>query len=82
VNTICNSRLKTAYGNLSVTDKIWSVSSAHGNGFAVFDTPGFGNDRNKLNHASAIVGALTKEEVSRILVVVKYERFATMKDWL
>jgi GTPase Era involved in 16S rRNA processing len=80
VNKICNSKLKSVYGKQSVTQNIWSVSSAYGNGFAVFDTPGFGNDRDKLNHASAIVGALTKEEVSRILVVVKFDRFATMKD--
>jgi GTPase Era involved in 16S rRNA processing len=61
---------------------IWSVSSGHGNGFDIYDTPGFGNDKNKVQHAAAIVGALTNEKVSRILVVVKFDRSATMKKSL
>jgi GTPase Era involved in 16S rRNA processing len=79
VNKLCNSRLNTDAGGPSATQMIWSLSSAHGNGFSVYDTPGFGTDKNKLHHAAAIVGALTNEKVSRILVVVKFERSALMK---
>jgi GTPase Era involved in 16S rRNA processing len=79
VNKLCNSKLPTEAGGKSATQSIWSVGSAYGNGFDVYDTPGFGTDENKVQHAAAIVGALTNEKVTRILVVVKFERNALMK---
>jgi hypothetical protein len=60
-NKLCNSRLNTDAGGQSATQMIWSGSSALGNGFDAYDTPGFGNDRNKLQDAAAIIGALTTE---------------------
>jgi GTPase Era involved in 16S rRNA processing len=78
LNTLCNSSLTTDAGGESTTQMIWKVSSAYGNGFDAYDTPGFGNDKNKLHDAAAIVGALTNEKVSRILVVVKFDKTPLM----
>jgi putative ribosome biogenesis GTPase RsgA len=47
VNKICNSELPTDNWGKSVT-QIYSLSSAYGNGFYVYDTPGFGNDEKKV----------------------------------
>jgi predicted GTPase len=78
VNKLCKSNLSTRLLGQSVT-RIWKLSSAYGKGFSVYDTPGFGTEKNKLQHAAAIVGALTNEKVSRILVVVKFDKIPTMK---
>jgi putative ribosome biogenesis GTPase RsgA len=81
VNKICNSELPTDNWGKSET-QIWKLSSAYGNGFDIYDTPGFGNDEKKVEHAAAIVGALTNENVSRILVVAKFDSLPLMKKSL
>jgi GTPase SAR1 family protein len=48
VNKLCKTRLPTDAGGHSATKIIWNLSSAYGNGFDVYDTPGFGNDKNKV----------------------------------
>jgi GTPase SAR1 family protein len=44
VNKLCKTSLDTDAGGHSTTQMIWNLSSAYGNGFDVYDTPGFGND--------------------------------------
>lgn len=74
VNKICNQKFETNSGGDSVTRDLFKRKAAYGEGFNITDTPGTGNDNDKLYHALCLKLALTEGPINGILVTTKYDR--------
>lgn len=79
LNKICKSQEKTKSGGKSLTRNVFLKGSAYGNGFYIMDTPGFGSDTDELAHISAVYTALIEKPLSKILLVVEFDRLPKMR---
>ncbi|CAD8188401.1 unnamed protein product [Paramecium pentaurelia] len=78
-NKITNSNLNVEQGQ-SITSDIYIKNSQYGEGFTLFDTPGYVNQGMYLKTLPAYLYTLENFEISRIVVVIRFNRLYNTID--